>query len=205
MSPSRSPDILVRLAKKTGLFLLFLPLAIMAAGLFGAIHDQISYSISSEYFTKFKFPQFRLLDSGVPERIRAAHVGFLASWWMGIPMGVLCGLAGFVQRTPSLMLKALIWSIPVIASVGLAAALAGLIYGWLQTSTIDPTDYLGWVMPPGVVDLRRFVCAGYMHNGAYLGGVLAIPVAWLFHIIFRMRHGRPHDGEIIPRRPSRPS
>jgi hypothetical protein len=77
------------------------------AGLFGALHDQMSYTVSSEYFAKFKFIQFHLLDPGVPERIRAAKVGFLASWWMGIPLGVLCGSAGFVQRSPALMLRAL--------------------------------------------------------------------------------------------------
>ncbi len=35
-------------------FLLFILVAILAAGLFGAIHDQISYSVSSEYYTRFK-------------------------------------------------------------------------------------------------------------------------------------------------------
>src|SRR5262249_1358281 len=85
------------LMKKVGIFLLFLPAAVLVAGLFGMIHDQISYSVSTEYFTKFKFIQFHMLDAGVPERIRAAKVGFLASWWMGVPLGLLCGSAGFVQ------------------------------------------------------------------------------------------------------------
>ena len=48
--------------KKVGIFLLFLPAAVLTAGLFGMIHDQISYSVSDEYFTKFKFIQFQLLD-----------------------------------------------------------------------------------------------------------------------------------------------
>jgi len=43
------------------------------------------------------------------------------------------------------------------------------------------------VRPREVVDLRRFLCAGYMHNAAYLGGALSIPAAWLFHIVFRAR------------------
>jgi hypothetical protein len=67
------------LIKKTGILFLFLPAAVLVAGLFGVIHDQISYSVSNEYFTRFKFVQFRLLDPNVPARIRAAEVGFLAS------------------------------------------------------------------------------------------------------------------------------
>ena len=174
---------------KTRAFFLYLPAAMLAAGLFGIVHDQISYTVAPEYFTRFKFIQFGLLDVPLPERARAGIVGFLASWWMGIPLGVLCGAAGFMQRTPALMARSLVWSLPGIAVFTLAVALAGLAYGGLQTS---PADYprldmqsAGWYVPPGVMHLRRFLCAGYMHNAAYLGGVLAIPAAWLFHIIFR--------------------
>jgi hypothetical protein len=170
---------------KFGLFLLFLPAAMLAAGLFGIVHDQISYTVSQEYFTKFKFIQFGLRDPVLAERIRVGIVGFLASWWMGIPLGVLCGAAGFMQRTPSLMGRSLLWSLPLIAGFTLAIALAGLAYGWLQTGTIERGSYTGWYIPQNVEDLRRFLCAGYMHNAAYLGGALSIPAAWLFHVIFR--------------------
>ena len=122
---------------KAVIFLLFVPAALLTAGLFGAVHDQISYSVSSEYFTKFKFIQFGLQDPSVPERIRAAVVGFRASWWMGIPLGALCGVAGFIQRSPASMGRALTWSLPAMTAFTLAVALAGLAYGWAQTQTIE--------------------------------------------------------------------
>ena len=56
----------------------FTALSIMVAGAFGVLHDQISYTVSPEFFTRFKFIQFGLLDPDVPERLRAATVGFLA-------------------------------------------------------------------------------------------------------------------------------
>jgi len=180
------------LTKKVGIFLLFLPAAVLVAGLFGIVHDQISYSVSNEYFTKFKFIQFRLLDVNLPDRFRAGVVGLLASWWMGIPLGILCGLAGFMQRSPSLMRRALIWSLPVIAAFTLAVALAGLAYGWHQTTTIDLAGYRGWFIPHDVKELRRFLCAGYMHNSAYIGGGLSIPAALLFHLIFRAHNLKPN-------------
>ena len=176
--------------KKVGMFLLFLPAAVLVAGLFGMIHDQISYSVSTEYFTKFKFIQFHMLDAGVPERIRAAKVGFLASWWMGVPLGLLCGSAGFVQRSPAHMRQALIWSLLIIPAFTLAVALAGLSYGWEHTQTIDLANYRGWFIPADVTELRRFLSAGYMHNSAYLGGAMSVPVAWLFHLIFRARNSK---------------
>ena len=174
------------LIKKIGILFLFVPAAVLAAGLFGMIHDQISYSVSNEYFTKFKFVQFRMLDPNVPERIRAAEVGFLASWWMGVPLGFLCGSAGLVQRSSAFMWRALMWSLLVIVIFTLTIALVGLGIGWVRTETIDLAGYRGWYTPHDLKDLRRFLCAGYMHNAAYLGGILSIPVAWLFNFAFRL-------------------
>ena len=38
-----------------GIFFAFVVAAVAAAGVFGIVHDQISYSVSPEYYTKFKF------------------------------------------------------------------------------------------------------------------------------------------------------
>lgn len=172
------------------LFLAYLLLAVATAGLFGALHDQISYTVAPEYFTRFKFIQFDLLDERVPERLRVAAVGFLASWWMGVPIGLLAGLAGFVQRDPRDMKRALLWSLPLIVGFTLAFALGGLGYGFLQTRDLDLADYAMWFVPENLAQPRNYVCVGYMHNAAYLGGMLAIPLAWLFHLGFRLRGRR---------------
>jgi hypothetical protein len=189
--PSTSPlgltQVLTLSVARLSAFLQFLLLAILAAALFGAVHDQISYTVSPEYFTKFKFHQFGLLDPAVPERVRAAIVGVLASWWMGIPIGILCGAAGFIQRTAPAMRRALYWTLPVVLGFALLSALAGLIYGFVQTRTFDLANYSGWFIPHGLDNPGRFLCAGYMHNSAYIGGALGIPVAWLFNIWFRWR------------------
>jgi hypothetical protein len=170
------------------IFLVFLPAAMLAAGLFGMVHDQISYSVSPEYYTRLKFIQFGLLDPSVPERLRAAAVGFLASWWMGIPLGLGGGAAAFLQRSPALMRRALAWSLAVVVAFALAVALLALAYGWQHTATLNLAEYRHWYIAPGVHDLRRYLCVGYMHAGAYLGGSLGIPVAWIFHLVFRWRH-----------------
>ena len=51
-------------------------LAIALAGLYGMLHNQISYTVSPEYFAKFKFYQFGRVVSPVPERVRASIIGF---------------------------------------------------------------------------------------------------------------------------------
>ena len=168
-------------------FIAFLVLAVLAAGAFGAIHDQVSYTVSYEYFTRFKFPQFGLLDPAVPERVRVAFVGFLASWWMGIPIGLLTGIGGLFQLTTRHMQIALLRSLVVITGFTLLFALGGLLYGYLQTAHLDLINYSGWYIPGNLAHPRHFICAGYMHNSAYIGGALAIPVAWLYHFYYRRR------------------
>jgi hypothetical protein len=173
--------------KRIAIFTVFIAAALLVAGLFGVLHDQISYTVSNEYFTKFKFVQFHLLNSDVPEIVRVATVGFLASWWMGIPLGLLTGAAGFIQRTPAHMSRALALSLGVICAFVLVVALAGLAYGIARTAELDLTNYGGWFIPPELEHPRRFISVGYMHNSAYLGGAAAIPLAWVFHYFYRRR------------------
>jgi hypothetical protein len=168
---------------------MFIGAALITAGVYGSLHDQISYTVSPEYFTQFKFPEFGLLNGSIPGRVRAAEIGWLATWWMGLPIGLLTGVAGFIQRTPTLMRRALLWSLPVIVGFVFAFGLVGLLYGVIQTRSIDLHAYQGWYIPDNTVQIRRYLCAGYMHNASYLGGALAIPVAWGFHFVFRTRSG----------------
>ena len=51
----------------------------LLAGVYGIIHDQITYSISPEYFTRLKFSQFHYADFGFPPRVFVAEIGFLAT------------------------------------------------------------------------------------------------------------------------------
>lgn len=173
--------------KKFAVYLLIVVLAIIVAGLYGMIHNQISYAVAPEYFTKFKFRQFGLTEMPLPDRVRASMVGFLASWWMGIPIGLLVGAAGFIHRDHGEMLRVTLWSFLVVIGFTFLFGLGGLLYGYFETVHIDVEDYPGWFIPDDVTNLRRFLCAGYMHNSSYLGGVLAIIVTWVFHIVMRLR------------------
>jgi hypothetical protein len=173
--------------KKLLVYGFIVALSVFIAGLYGVVHNQISYTVSPEYFTKFKFWQFRLTDPALSERVRASMVGFRASWWMGIPIGLLVGAAGFIHPGHRRMLRVTVWSLWVTVGFTLLFGLGGLLYGFIQTAHIQVADYGAWYIPEDVTDLRRFLCAGYMHNSSYLGGGLAILVAWIFHAVVRVR------------------
>jgi hypothetical protein len=181
--------------KKVFVYFLLILLSVVIAGFFGIVHDQISYTVSPEYFTKFKFPQFRLADLPLAERTRASIVGFLASWWMGIPIGGIIGAAGFIHHDSKRMLRVSVWALYL--SVGLTSlfAICGLLYDFWQTTRIDLSQYHEWFIPQEVADLRRFLCAGYMHNASYLGGAVAIIVACCFQVTMKRRFSRLNEAQ----------
>ena len=55
----------------------------LVAGVYGILHDKDTFSNSPEYFTRFKFEQFRWVDLGLPEWVFVAEMSFLATWWGG--------------------------------------------------------------------------------------------------------------------------
>ncbi|HEY3761318.1 MAG TPA: hypothetical protein VGN23_06180 [Verrucomicrobiae bacterium] len=173
--------------KKFLIFIFLIFLAMVLSGLYGMVHDQISYTVSPEYFTKFKFRQFGLDGLNVPDRAKAAIVGFLASWWMGIPIGLMVGGCGFMHSGHWRMLKISLWSYAGVIAFTFLFGLCGLCYGWGRTQTINLADYQNWYIPDGVVHLRRFLCVGYMHNSSYIGGAIAIFVAAIFHLVVRIK------------------
>ena len=154
-------------------FIVLLFSAMLIAGIYGALHDQISFTVSSEYFTKFKYHQFGFVDLPLPHRVKAAMIGFLASWWMGLPIGLFVGVFGFIHKTARLMFIRSLKAFGVVAVVALAVGIVGLTYGWFFASH-DLSDYNGWFRPEGLVNPAHFLSVGHMHNFSYLGGAIGL-------------------------------
>lgn len=69
--------------------------ACVLAGAYGVIHDQISYTVAPSYYHDFKFIQFAI-DPTLHNRLGASIVGWNASWWMGILIGLPIYAAGLL-------------------------------------------------------------------------------------------------------------
>jgi len=156
--------------------ILFLLVAIAAviAGVFGMLHNQLSYSVGPSYFTDLKFAQFDISDGTAP-RWGAAQVGWQASWWMGAAVGLPAFLIGlFIVPTRQSYLAAGLGGIGLVFVLATFTALAGLIGGLVadQTGLID--SYLAFPEGPTRSDFLR---AGFMHDASYLGGVLGALLA----------------------------
>lgn len=145
------------------------------AAIYGILHDQLTYTISHEYYTKFKFYQFGIktlqVDYEPPEvRLWVALVGVLATWWMGIPIGLILGLVGFVHKGNRRMFQVVMKAILITVVVAFITGLIGLAYGKLYLSKTD----VDWWLPENLIDKKSFITVGSMHNFSYLGGLIGM-------------------------------
>ena len=171
--------------------LAILILAPLIGGLYGIFHDQITYTISPEYYTKFKFYQFGLMDIGneaiFPNpRLQVSVVGFLATWWMGIPVGIILGLVGLIQERARTMFLTTLKAFVVTILIAFLTGLVGLIYGFLFLKYSD----LSWFMPDNLIDRTNFIAVGSMHNFSYLGGLTGLIGGITFTIIEKRKQKR---------------
>lgn len=80
----------VRVIRKLGLFLLLVATAAVLAGLYGAPHDQHSYTVAPEYYTRFKFEQFAFACVGTMPPRPFFAVGMMHNGrYLGGAIGVL--------------------------------------------------------------------------------------------------------------------
>lgn len=167
---------MVKLALVPVLFVI----ACLFAGMYGAIHNQISYTVAPEYFTQFKFHQFHIAE-GTPERIGAAIVGWNAAWWMGIVIGIILIPYGLVIRGNANYFWAMICVFLVVTITTLVVGLGALAIAFF----VLDADNVGDISRYGneMTDDVAFARAGTMHNFSYLGGLIGIitggiTIAW---------------------------
>ena len=160
--------------------LLSLFLASALAGIYGILHDQITITISREYFLYFK----GLEGAGLPDRIGAAYIGWISTWWVGFLASYLLTLAFYfkkqserlVKRTLAACLKIIIFA----AGFGLAGGLYG--YGFPREagggiSFLFPMKveaFFRFALEYGVTDYRAFYSVWMIHLFGYWGGLAGL-------------------------------
>ncbi|PBQ31888.1 hypothetical protein CNR22_08940 [Sphingobacteriaceae bacterium] len=161
--------------KKFFAFGLIVFCSVFIAGLYGILHDQLTYTISPEYYTKFKFIQFGMYAYGEDyvlshPRLYVCFVGFLATWWMGPLIGIILAAVGLLQKDARRMLTVTMVSFALVAGIAFFTGINGFIYGkyFLSVSGVN------WWLPDILLDKENFIAVGSMHNFSYFGGLLGL-------------------------------
>lgn len=160
--------------KKFVTLLIIILIGCLIAGLYGIIHDQLTYTISPEYYTKFKFCQFGLADEGheaifPSPRLWVSFVGFMATWWTGIPIATVLGLCSLHKdRKP--MIEMALRGFLVTVTIAFLTGIYGLYDGFTYLANQPKENFGRWFIPENLVDFESFIAVGSMHNHSYLGG-----------------------------------
>lgn len=139
-------------------FLSVVLLAVLAAVAYGVVHDQVTVRASLEYFTIGHPPVF---DTDSPTLL-ALGWGVLATWWVGLPLGVLLATASQAgRRHPPLSRRAVArLTGALLVVMAIASAVSGTL-GYLFASSdqlvlpgylaaaIDPPIGTSGSSPPG--------------------------------------------------------
>lgn len=167
--------------REFGICLGFSGLITLLAGLYGIVHDQLTYSISSEYFTRFKYEQFGFEPAWFGgHRPTVAVIVFLATWWVGLFIGVVFGLLGLVAVHKAVLVKTLLRAMRLAFGTTIAAGVAGYFYGRFFLAKTGVT----WWLPDNLQHPANFITVGSIHNSGYCGGILGL----LGGVVYMLRH-----------------
>ena len=143
-------------------------LAVLAAIGYGIVHDQITARICVEYFTIGHPPLFHTTSP----TLLALGWGVVATWWVGLPLGLL--LAAVARLGGRGKVSAVELRRPILVlllTMAAAAGIAGAIGGMLAVSgRVSLPPQLAEILPwdrqvPFLVDL-------WMHSASYAVGII---------------------------------
>ena len=149
-------------------WLLIVAMSIGVCIAYGLIHDQITVRICLEYFTVGHPPVFSTQDP----TLLAIGWGVLATWWVGVLLGVPLATAArcgsWPKREPGSLIRPLI---RLAVGVAVVAAISGVMGGVAaRTGLVHLTAPFDELVPrdrhiPFLVDL-------WTHNASYLAGFM---------------------------------
>jgi hypothetical protein len=156
--------------------------SLLAAIAYGILHDQVTAHLCVEYFTIAHPPLF---PTEAPFWL-AIGWGIVATWWVGLPLGLLLAVSARIGAWPKLGV-AKIRPLVLMLMLGMAAcaAIAGAA-GWVLAEQGHVELSRAWMIP----DDRQvaFMADAWAHAASYLTGILGglivigLVAAWRFKL-----------------------
>lgn len=150
----------------------------LLAGLYGAVHDQVTFAISPEYFRQLKFTQFKYLNFGFTDEAFAAIIGFFATWWFGAFIGWCFGRRFIPNHAYRNAVSKIRNAFLIVLASTILFGLGGYIYGLVRASTnLSAWSYT--LKSYDVVNGAAFLTVLYIHIASYLGAIAGLIAAFL--------------------------
>lgn len=149
-------------------FLKIVAFSVGAAIAYGIVHDQVTAHLCVEYFTVAHPPVF---PTQSPFWL-AIGWGIIATWWVGLPLGIILALVARAGPWPPLSLndvRPLIFQL--LITMALTALVAGIIGAVLAaTGKLQLPQELAPLIPPA--KHAAFMADAWAHLASYASGTL---------------------------------
>jgi len=155
---------------------------ILAAIGYGIVHDQITARICVEYFSVFHPP---ILGGTQSPTLLAFGWGVIATWWVGVLLGVPLAVVARAGSWPRLTVSDLL---PMIRTLLIVMAVCAILAGI--------AGYFRGVVPPDMRRViepelhRRFLADWWAHSASYASGFLGGIVLWILAFWKRLSASR---------------
>ncbi|QHL86968.1 hypothetical protein GU926_05760 [Nibribacter ruber] len=186
------------MSRKFRMLYLIIFLSTLIGGVYGILHDQITFTISNEYYTKLKFYQFGLeyFIANSP-RVGVAIVGFLATWYLGLAAGIILGLIFFLFPSPKLMLSVTLKALGIALAIAFFTPIIGVpayfLEDYLDSTSMESYSFVDTGFVPADVKITEgfsYILVGFVHGFSYLGGLLGVLAGIMFQIWTYRKHVR---------------
>jgi hypothetical protein len=157
--------------------------SLAAAIVYGILHDQVTAHLCVEYFSIAHPPVF----STQSPFLLALGWGVLATWWVGLPLGLLLATVARLGPVPRLVLADVRpWILRLLIAMAVCAAVAGMVGSYLVATGVAPVPG-GWAarIPPD--KQVTFSADAWAHMASYGAGILGGVVLIAYAFLRRMR------------------
>ena len=157
--------------------LIFISLIIIATcigALYGAIHDQIAYSISKEFFSVLRFSNLEI-NPAQASRLDVAYVGFVKTWPVGLTLGFIIALVGLLHKENKHMFKLSVQSFIFAMGIAFVFAMISIV---LPIGSDETANF------QNIKDIAAFLKVQRMNNYAHVGAIIGmfVGLGWqVFH------------------------
>jgi hypothetical protein len=101
----------------------------------------------------------------------------MATWWVGLLIGLIQSLIGFIHKDYRTMFRLVFKSVLITLLIAVVFGMIGFVVGKFFIS--DPS----WHFPPNLIDKASYITVGSIHNFSYLGGLIGLISGIFFQVI----------------------
>lgn len=176
-------------------FIFILIVVISIGSLYGILHSCVTYKILSEFYNKYLFYSFGIIDidhypkeyieKASPENplFEAIKVGIIGTLIYSLTYGLIIAFVGLIHTNNKTYLKVSIKSCLIIFSISLITGLIGYFYGnyfFVSELSIEEFNKNNLLK---IIDYKNFLTVNIIRSFSLIGSFLGLIIAIIYSIL----------------------